>query len=317
MRSELNAIISKYVEVFGYVSTTTYKKERSKLELNDHFDDYSFLDDYKTIITLAIPYPSKEVKWKGKGYGILSRYSYGIDYHIVFKEILSKITTEIEKLSINSYSSVDISHIDERYAGFLSGIGYLGHNQFLINREYGSYFYLATILIDCEITDIKQVYDDCGSCQACIEACPSSALENGFNKDLCISNVSQSKKELSLNEIEHFKTMIYGCDICQKVCPKNKGIDIHKYMEFEPSGIENISIEKLLKMSNKEFKGIYGSNACSWKGARVIKRNALCLIANQKLHGFRQQITESMAENDEVLWYNKTAQKVLDLLDGE
>lgn len=317
MKEKIYDILSQHVDAYSNVSVKTYIKNRSRLGKNDSFSDFEKLQKYKTILTLAIPYPSKEVKWSGKGYGILSRYSYHLDYHIVFRAILKQIEEKLQALDIVSYASVDISFVDERYAAYLSGLGYLGKNQFLIHKEYGSYLYLATILIDQELEADNIEYDDCKDCNLCVEACPSNALDNGFDQSLCISNISQEKKELSEKEISYFKTMIYGCDICQKVCPKNKGVDIHHYKEFEPSGIENINIIKLLEMSNKEYKEIYGQNASSWRGATIIKRNALCLIANQGLKEHCEKIVKSMADFKDVLWYNKTAINVLKLLDRE
>lgn len=317
MKKKVYDILNKYVQVYSNVSVKRYIEERRKLEKDDAFTNYQKLDPYKTILTVAIPYPSQEVKWKGKGYGILSRYSYNIDYHIVFRGILHKIEEELKTLNIESYASVDISFVDERYAAYLSGMGYLGKNQFLINKTYGSYIYLATILINHDLEEDENVYDSCLDCDLCVKACPSHALDHGFDENACISSLSQMKKELSETEIKYFKSMIYGCDICQKVCPKNKDIDFHIYKEFEAIGIENINIVDLLEMSNRDYKEIYGKNASSWKGATIIKRNALCLIANQGLTQHREKIVKSMADFKDVLWYNKTAINVLKLLDRE
>lgn len=317
MKKIIYDILAKHVELYGHVSSNKYIVERKKIHKNDIFSKNDIDTKYKTILTLAIPYPSKEVKWKGKGYGVLSRYSYGVDYHIVFREILKNIEIELNQHDISTKSSVDISNIDERFACFLSGMGYLGKNQFLINKTYGSYIYLATILIDQEIPDEVHEYDDCKDCNLCVTSCPSNALEKGFDQSLCISNISQEKRELNLNEIKYFKTMIYGCDICQKVCPKNHLVDVHNYKDFEPSGVENVPLGEILKMSNREYKRRYGTNASSWKGATIIKRNALCLIANQNLVEFKDEIIKSMNDFKDVLWYNKTAEKIIKLLDRE
>ena len=109
--------------------------------------------------------------------------------------------------------------------------------------------------------------------------------------------------------------MIFGCDICQRVCPKNGAIDIHRYPEFEPTGIENINLRELLHWSNKEYMDVYGNNASSWRGASVVKRNALCLIANQKLPDFIPDIKASMKTLQDNAWYLATAELVLSLLE--
>lgn len=314
MKEKIIEILNKHVETYGFVSTEEYLKKRRLLNINDGFNDESQFKPYKTIITLGIAYPSKEVKWKGKGYGILSRYSYNIDYHIVFKAILDEITKELNKLDIKTHASVDTSFVDERYASYLSGMGFLGKNQFLINKDYGSYLYLATILVDINITKNTFEYDSCKDCRICIDACPNNALDNGFDSNKCISNLTQLKKPFSNQEIGLINSMIYGCDICQKVCPKNKDIDFHIHKEFEPSGIENINIEELLKMTNNEYIKVYGNNASSWKGATIIKRNALCLIANQDLRQYKSLVEGALSKYESISWFKETAIKVINKL---
>lgn len=317
MKDIISSILSKYVEVYGFVSTNEYLEKRKSLGIKDSFKFLGNLEKYKTIITLGISYPSEDFKYKGLGYGILSRYSYNLDYHIIFNRILENISKELKKVGINSHASVDISDIDERYASYLSNMGFLGKNQFLINKKYGSYLYLATILIDTEVTKNEVVLDECGDCRICVDACPSNALDNGFDINLCISSITQEKKEFSNKEIGYLKTMVYGCDICQKVCPKNKGINFHDHSEFEPSGIENVNLLDLLEMSNKEYKNKYGTNASSWKGPLVIKRNALCILANQGITNTIPVIKKSMDKYSNVLWYNKTALKVIKILESK
>jgi len=317
MKDIISDILSKHVEVYGFVSISEYLEKRKSLGIKDSFKFLGNLDKYKTIITLGISYPSEELKFKGLGYGILSRYSYNLDYHIVFNRILENISKELIRVGVKNHASVDISDIDERYASYLSNMGFLGKNQFLINKKYGSYLYLATILIDKDLTKTEIRLDDCGECRICIDACPSNALDDGFNKDLCISSITQDKKAFNLQEISYLKTMVYGCDICQKVCPKNKGIDFKIHPEFEPSGIENINLLDLLEMSNKEYKNIYGSNASSWKGPLVIKRNALCVLGNQGIKNTIPIIKKSMDKYSNVLWYNETALRVIKILESK
>ncbi|PAT01074.1 hypothetical protein CI105_08655 [Candidatus Izimaplasma bacterium ZiA1] len=312
MKKIINKVLSSSsFDDYSYVSVNEYIKQRSLVFSNDNFSDYSKLKDYQTIITVLMSYPSETVPYKGKGYGILSRYSYGTDYHIVLNKELDKVTKVLNEYDIKTHSSVDISFIDERFAASLSNLGYIGKNNFLINKKYGSYVYLATILIDKLVEEDINVKDDCNGCSICVDACPVSALDNHLDVSKCLSALSQNKEIQSVSTLKHYKEMIYGCDICQNVCPKNKLIDFHLHPEFEPSGIENIKVIDLFKMSNKEYKDIYLNNASSWKGPLIIKRNALGIIINQNLVEFIPVLTESMVKYKDVLWYYETVKAAI------
>ena len=317
MKEEISNILKKHVDIFGFISIDEYLKTRSTYGKEDSFSRIPNFSKYKTIIVLGLSYPSKTVEYKGKSYGVLSRYSYNTDYHLVFKKVFETIEKAFDKLKIKSHFSVDVSDIYEKQAATLANLGYIGKNQLLINNKYGTYLNLATILVDIDITKNIEVADDCGDCTLCIDACPSSALDNGFDRELCISDISQEKNILSETEISYFKEVIYGCDICQQVCPKNTGIDFHLHEEYEPAGFENINLISLLDLTNKEFKEIYGQNASSWTGSLVLKRNAVCMIGNQKLVSAIPEIKRSIDKYKNVSWYNETATKILKMLESE
>jgi len=315
MKDKLNKILDKYVDVYSYVSVDEYMQMRSSLMKEDAFSNYQGIKEYKTIITLGIAYPSQIVSSDDETIGMLSRYSYGHDYHKVFRNRLDLIEEEFKLLDIGFKSSVDTGNIDERWASYLSGLGFLGKNQFVINKTYGSYMYLATILVDINIEKEFTTLDACGTCNICVDACPTNALDGKFHIDRCISELTQSKKELSDKEIKTINDLVYGCDICQQVCPKNKGIDYHLHDEFEPDGCEQVDLLKLLEMSNKTYKNKYGDNASSWKGALVIKRNALCLLGNREVEKSIPLIRESISKYKDVSWYNNVAVKILNKLE--
>jgi epoxyqueuosine reductase len=314
MKKKIERILEKHIDAYSFVSTKEYILTRQSLHKNDAFDDYSALDGYDTIITLGLSYSSEYLPYK-KGYGRLSRYSYGMDYHIVMRDRLKQIEDELKSLGIKMTSSVDTGPIDERWASYVSGLGMLGKNQYLIHRKFGGHLYLATILIDVDIEKEFTVLDSCGECNICVTACPSNALDGGFVQDRCISHTTQSKKVLSDTEMKHINSLIYGCDICQRVCPKNEGVNFTHNQEFTPTGIEQVPLKDILQMTNKEYKNIYGNNASSWKGPLIIKRNALCLLMNKEDTSSIPIIQESIDKYSNVLWYNSVAKRVLEKLE--
>ena len=115
--------------------------------------------------------------------------------------------------------------------------------------------------------------------------------------------------------MRHINTLIYGCDICQRVCPKNKGINFIHNTEFTPTGIEQVPLHGVLQMTNKEYHNIYQNNASSWKGPLIIKRNALCLLLNKGDTSSIPLIKESIDKYSGVLWYNSVAKRVLEKLE--
>jgi epoxyqueuosine reductase len=314
MKEKIEAIVKKYVDVYGFVSVNEYVEKRRALRRYDQFHDVQFDSSFQTIITLGLAYPSETVRYIGKPYGLLSRYSYGVDYHLVFQKKLDLIVEELKAINIQAKAEVDSMKIDERFAASLSKIGFIGKNQFLIHPTFGSYLYLATILIDQTIEDTYQVVDDCGDCRICVDLCPTNALDQNFHMERCISYTTQAKIPLTKEMRDPIKKMVYGCDVCQVVCPKNKGIDYHLHQAFEPDGLEQIDLLELLKMSNKEYLKIYQNNASSWRGLLLMKRNAIVVLANQFVKEAIPIIEEQIKKYQDVSWFVETAEASLEQL---
>jgi len=314
MRQQIVKILDAYVDAYAFVSLAKYQKNRDALNRKDRYHKQSFDPSLQTIITLGLAYPSKPVPYKGKGYGLLSRYSYGKDYHLVFSEILEKIVRELGQIGVKAKADVDSMKIDERFASGLAHMGFIGKNQFLIHQEYGSYLYLATILIDQKIEEEPKVLDDCGDCRICVDACPTNALDGAFFMDRCISYTTQAKIPLDASARAPLKRMVYGCDVCQVVCPKNRGIDVHLHPEFEANGLEQIDLLDILPMTTKDYMAKYKENASSWRGLLVIKRNAIVLLANQGVVEAIPLIEEQIRKYKDVSWFVETAKASLEQL---
>jgi len=308
----IQELLEKHVDDFKSVSVKDYIAARQK-----HFshldEDFSHLRGFDTIITLALSFPKGKPKYKGKGYGMISRYAHGRDYHLVYKEKLSAIEKAFEEKNIKAQGSSDISPIDERFAAYLSGLGYIGHNQFLIHPAYGTHLYLATVLVDRPFEIEPYQYDTCGDCTRCIDACPTNALsKQGFIRERCLSFKTQEKRAYDLDVLSDFKTFVFGCDICQDVCPKNKDITPVKREVFESGDEAQLHLESVLEMSNKAFMRTYGHYAFAWRGGLVIKRNAIALLFNQNLDEARPLVEKTYEQYRHVPWFEETVAKILE-----
>ena len=232
------------------------------------------MEDASSIIVCAIPY------YTGKEYeSNISRYCYGLDYHLVIKEKLNEICEEIkskdDKFKYEIFT--DNGPLVDRYLAYLAGIGYYGINNNIITDKYGSYVFIGYIVNNYNLEVDESNDKTCLGCNKCVKYCPGNALEGNYQMDpkKCISYITQKKEELTDEEKEKMKKnkSLFGCDICQVVCPHNKDIEISKFKEFTNNLITNLSEEEINSISNKEFKRRYKERAFSWRGRNIIKRN--------------------------------------------
>lgn len=233
----------------------------------------SIPDNIKSVIVCAFGYYAGEEK------GNISRYARGADYHVVAKEKMKPLCDFLEDNGFFAEAFADTGVLNERLLANLSGIAFLGRNRMAINDKLGSYFFIGYIITDCELETDAPNTKSCKDCGKCIEACPLGALaQNGFYEEKCLSYITQKKGELSEKEKQAMRKikMIWGCDVCQEVCPHNKGIEVTNIQEFKENLIHELSIDK--NLSNKEFQKLYGNRAFSWRGKKVIERNQKILF---------------------------------------
>lgn len=301
----IKSVLNKYVDDYKTVSVEDYIRMRKK-HFNEE-EDFSFLKGYNTIVVLALSYQKARPTFKGKGYGYVSRYAHGKDYHLEFGQRLRSIEEELQAFNIKAKGYVDVSPLDERFAAFLSGMGFLGHNQFIIHPTFGTHLYLATMLLDSPFEIDPYLFDDCGTCTQCIDACPVDALSpHHMEIEKCMSHITQEKKALDLKEISKMKTYIFGCDICQNVCPKNQNITPLKRQVFESDDAAQIHLKTLLETSNKKLMKQYKDYAFAWRGMSVLKRNALALLYTQKDEAITQYLNTASKTLQNTPWFLET-----------
>ena len=209
----------------------------------------------------------------------ISRYALGADYHVVLSEkllLLSKFIKEETKTRKLKYYT-DTGAIIEKELAERAGLGWIGKNTLLITEEFGSWIFLGEILLDIELEKDKKGVNKCRDCELCLLSCPSKALSAPYSLNLekCTAFLTVKKKgplpPWFPNDQNNY---IFGCDICQEVCPFNSNVKTTKIKDFVPEKrIINPSIETLQSLSNKEFKALFGHTPLNWAGQKVLLRN--------------------------------------------
>lgn len=242
--------------------------------IEHRIDPRFIMNDAKSIIVCAFPY-HVEVNADSN----LSKYCYGKDYHIVVKEKLNSIGEYLNENieSFNYKVFTDNGPLVDRYLAYLSGIGYFGINNNIITDDYGSYIFIGYIVCNYKFEYDKPLNKTCIKCGACIKACPGNAILGNFemNPRRCISYITQKKEDLTEEEKINMQKnkKVFGCDVCQIVCPHNKDINETDIEDFRLDLMLNIEPYEINSISNKEFKRKYKEKAFSWRGKNIIKRN--------------------------------------------
>lgn len=266
------------------------------------------LKDCKGIITIAVPYDTGfNISSSGRLRGSISKSSWGIDYHKVLGKMLKELCTKLkEELGGEYLSFADTGPLVDRELAYRSGLGYYGKNCCIITPGYGSYVFIGYILTSLELSsEVMPIESQCGDCRLCLDACPTCALEapGVLNPKKCISYLTQTKDFIPAELQIKMGVKIYGCDTCQAVCPKNKGVNLSDITEFLPVKTGGfVDIEELLKMSKNEYIKKYGDMAGNWRGRSVLIRNALIAIRNMEMESSYMEQLEELKKREVELW---------------
>ncbi len=233
----------------------------------------------KSVVSLMFNYYTE--KKQADDVPAISKYAYGEDYHFVvkdkLKELLAFIQQEIGEVSGRAF--VDSAPVLDKAWAKKSGLGWIGKNSNLINKQQGSFFFLAELIIDLELEADGPVKDYCGTCTACIDACPTEAIIQPYVVDgsKCISYFTIELKEAIPTEFAaKLDNWAFGCDVCQDVCPWNRFSKPHNEPRFAPRE-EMLSLSKSdwLEMTDEVFKEITKRSPIKRTGLEGMKRNVL------------------------------------------
>jgi epoxyqueuosine reductase len=278
----------------------------------------------RSVIVCAINYNtdhpySTETNEAGRGW--ISRYAWSReDYHDAVLRRLKQVESDLHEAvpDVTTRAYVDTGPVVERVFAKYAGIGWLGKNTCLINQKKGSWLFLGVILTSLELQHDLPVPDRCGSCTRCIEACPTDAIVAPYQLDsnLCISYLTIEKRGTIAEELrEHIGHHVFGCDICQDVCPWNRKAPHSTAPEFSPRpGLVNPALDWLAEMSPEEFQETFRGSPIRRTKLSGLRRNAAIALGNSGRSDSVPLLERMTEDSDEIVaeaarWASKQLKK--------
>ena len=245
------------------------------------------LEGARSVIVMTYPYPSAGEARVPNGYGRVARYVWnGDDYHDTLHPKLKRLALKLKDSlpGSNARGVVDTAPLLEREIANLAGLGWTGKNTLLLNKQFGSYFFLACILSDHELPyDAPHDSAHCGSCTACLDACPTDAFPRPGVLDAtrCISYLTiEHRDSIPLELRESIGDWFFGCDVCQEVCPWNRKPT--RNFTSRDFALDTIELTSLFSLSDDEFRQRFRKTPLWRTRRRGVLRNAAIVLGNQR-----------------------------------
>jgi epoxyqueuosine reductase len=268
----------------GYGGDMEYLSSRAEAYTHPRF----VLEGVRSIVMLALSYRTVEPGASQAGRGRVSRYAWGADYHDVIRTRLGHLAETLRRLAPEAQvrSVVDTAPLMERDFAQLAALGWIGKNTLLLNKQAGSWFLLAALLTDQELDyDTEQSTDHCGTCRACLDACPTDAFVDAYVLDAraCISYLTiESRGPIPRVLRPKLGDWLFGCDVCQEVCPWNHKVAPTDDREFEPrSGHTTLELAELFDLDDAVFRARFRHTPLWRPKRRGLLRNAAIVLGNQ------------------------------------
>lgn len=249
--------------------------------MENHFDmrlnPTLLVDDAKSVVSLLLNYYPEEVQ-NSESFKI-SKYAYGEDYHFVIKDKLKEFLFSIQSNigEVSGRAFVDSAPVLDRAWAAKSGLGWIGKSSNLITQKVGSFYFIAELIIDLDLEYDNPTTDHCGSCTACIDACPTEAIVAPYTVDgsKCISYFTIELKENIPTDMRgKFDDWAFGCDVCQDVCPWNRFSKAHSEPLFSPNS-EMLSMSKKdwIEITEETFRTVFKKSPLKRAKFHGLKRN--------------------------------------------
>jgi epoxyqueuosine reductase len=301
----------------GFSAEMAYLQRSDAIEKRR--DPKKLLESVKTILVLAMPYQPSRQDAGTLNHPQIASYARGEDYHLIIPAQLEKFASWLETqikpapleciplecIPLEYKIYTDSGPVLERSLAALAGLGWIGKNSCLIIPGQGSFFFLAEILLNLEFTpDAPALYDYCGTCRRCIDACPTRCIQSNktIDSSKCISYLTiENKKGIPEELREKIGSWVFGCDICQQVCPWNIRFSkqpAHSFFQTLPQ-IENFGFETIQALDEPNFKKTFSQSPILRAKFRGLKRNTITAIGNSKNSNLRPTLRQIAAEEED------------------
>jgi epoxyqueuosine reductase len=256
------------------------------------------LDGARSVISAALCY-YEAASERPEGSGRLPRYTWSNAY----AELRTKLDALGRRLGGSYRVLVDENHHVDREAAARAGVGFYGKNTMLITRRHGSWVVLGTLVTDQAVEATAPLTTDCGECRLCIDACPTNALEEAgvLDAERCLSYWTQSPRPIPEEHRAALADSVYGCDICQDVCPWNRGVEKRRSAGSRPDAEPFVSLVDWLAAGDDDLRLRYDRLYFPRNDVRYLRRNALVAAGNVGGEGERALVEEYARGDDELL----------------
>lgn len=270
----------------------------------------SILPDCQTVISLAFPYLPPDQQHPLETQGGIAAYALVRDYHLQLTQKANSLSEEIEELAgipVRSQVCVDTAPILEKGYAQQAGLGWIGRNSLLLHPDYGSFLFLAEVLIDLPLEpDSPFILDGCGSCQRCVQACPTQAImpDRSIDARRCLSFLTiENRSEIPSEFRRASGNRVFGCDTCQIVCPYNARLPkMPAQHEFEQVISARPELAASLVIKSNEFSDYYGKTPVTRAKLQGFRRNAAIAIGNSSQKDFVPLLEKALVnESDPIV----------------